>query len=79
MKLKKFIEKFVEKNTLIRLQYKIAGGHTEVPDGFKMEWWLVKGPYANHQVVGVTDIAYGGHYPEAVNICIKRNPEMVGY
>lgn len=73
MKLKEFIEKFVEKNTLIRLWYKIKGGHKQI-DGETptMEWALVKGKYKNREVVGVTDIlVLHSQYAEAVNIVIK--------
>ena len=73
MKLKKFIKKFVEPNTLIRLQYKIPGGHEEVPDGFKKEFWQIKGKYADRKVIGVTDIVYKGYNSEAVNITIERS------
>lgn len=74
MKLKEFIEAFVEPNTLIRLQYKIKGGHEEVLPvaNPKMEWELRESKYADREVVGVTDILYRGHYPEAVNLVIKR-------
>lgn len=75
MKLKTFIERFVEPNTLIRLQYKIKGGHEEVIEGDKpmMEHQLLKSEYADNEVVGVTDILYlGSHYLEAVNLTIER-------
>ncbi len=75
MKVKDFIEQFVEPNTLIRLWYKFEGGHAEVISGDKpqMEWELIKSKYANRIVVGVTDILYGhSPYIEAVNLTIER-------
>ena len=74
MKLKKFINKFVCPNTLIRLQYEVQGGHEEVIIGDpKMEWQLINSEFANKKVIGVTDILYlNNHYSEAVNIVIKR-------
>jgi len=71
MKLKKFIKNFVEHNTLIRLQYKINGGHKEV-GALGMEHELKDSIYANHKVVGVTDILVRGRYAEAVNLTIER-------
>lgn len=73
MELKEFIEEFVEPNTLIRLLYKIKGGHKEVcGDNPKMEWELKNSEYANKKVIGVTDIVYRqSHFPEAVNIVIE--------
>jgi len=78
MKLKKFIEKFVEPNTLIRLQYKIKGGHEEVGN-LGMEWELKDGLFANHRVVGITDILVRGNYTEAVNLVIKRKNKINNY
>ncbi len=75
MKVKEFISKFVEYNTLIRLWYKTKGGHTEVIKGDKpmMEHQLVNSDYADKEVVGVTDILYQhSHYAEAVNLVIER-------
>lgn len=74
MKLKEFIENFVEPNTLIRLHYKIQGGHEEVcGEKPQMEWKLKVGEYADREVVGVTDIVYlKSHYTEAVNLTIQR-------
>lgn len=75
MKLKDFIEEFVEPNTLIRLWYKIEGGHEPVNDEgkAKMEWKVKKGKFSGNEVIGVTDIlVLGSHQPEAVNIVIKK-------
>ena len=38
MELKEFIETFVEPNTLIRLLYKVDGGHERLYNDPKMEW-----------------------------------------
>ena len=72
MRLGRFIEKFVEPNTIIRLQYKIKGGHEEVPDGLMMEWTLKNTGFADREVIGVTDIAGHKTHSEAVNITIER-------
>lgn len=86
MKLKLFIEKFVCKNTLIRLWFKHENGHimvTDEPDkdklhsGVCMEWEILSGvawqsKYANCKVVGVTDILVDSFYKEAVNIVIEK-------
>jgi hypothetical protein len=38
-----------------------------------MEWELMKGEYAWHEVIGVTDIVMlDGPYKEAVNLVIER-------
>jgi len=74
MKLKNFIKKYVEKNTMIRLWYKINGGsHELVSENYiEMEHQIVLGDYKNHNVIGVTDILCKGNYVEAVNIVIER-------
>lgn len=86
MKLKLFIEKFICKNTLIRLWYKTEDGHVMITDesdkdklhkSVCMEWELLSGAvwqskYANHYVVGVTDILVDSFYKEAVNIVIEK-------
>ena len=75
MNLKTFIRKYVEPNTLIRLQYKTKGGHRTVfdDDSAIMSHHLVDCAIGDSSVIGVTDIAYPkSHYPEAVNITIKR-------
>jgi len=79
MKLKDFIEEFIEPNTLIRLLYKERGGHLTVSeDGWdivSMEWEVLRGEgafknYADNEVIGITDIITES-CPEAVNITIK--------
>lgn len=72
MVLKEFIERFVEKNTLVRLWYKAPGGHDQVSYPVCMEWELVKSEYATRKVIGVTDILCPGSHIEAVNISIER-------
>ena len=70
-----FIKNYVEPNTLVRLHYKIPGGHCEVlPNARpKMEWELLESKYVNRKVIGVTDILYIDDSPkEAVNITIER-------
>lgn len=79
MKLGEFIEKFVEKNTLVRLLYKIQGGHQIVLDSWdnvSMEWEILKGQgknrhYINNEVVGIIGIANIQRYGDAVNITIE--------
>jgi hypothetical protein len=78
MILAEFSAQFIESNSLIRLWYKIKGGHEMVKPGVSMEWKIEKGEghygeYANHEVLGVTDIVvHGTPHPEAINIVIKR-------
>jgi len=75
MNVKDFVENFVEPNTLIRLQYKVKGGHMQVIEGDKpmMEHELIKSKYADSVVIGVTDILYlDSHYKEAVNLTIEK-------
>ena len=78
MTLKEFIEKFVCKNTLIRLWTKCKGGHQMIHcgnDEVSMEWQTLKGEsfqsaFLDREVIGVTDILCDTHR-EAVNIVIK--------
>jgi len=73
MQLQEFIEKSIGKNTLIRLWYKVQGGHEMViPEKVWMEWELIKTDFAWNEVMYVTDILVRGHYSEAINIVIKR-------
>ena len=77
MDVKTFITNWVEKNTLIRLWYKIKGGHEEVIIGDKpmMEHKLINSEWADKKVVGVTDILgyTNSHHVEAVNLIIERD------
>lgn len=79
MTLREFIEKWVCKNTLIRLWVKEGSGHRMLthPTGKEvdMEWTILDGSswqaqYADYEVIGVTDILCET-YREAVNIVIK--------
>jgi hypothetical protein len=79
MTVKDFVNSLVEPNTLIRLWYKVPKGekghHEEVIHGDKpmMEHQLVKGEYADKNVIGITDIFYRhSPYVEAVNLVIER-------
>lgn len=77
MKLKEFIEKFICKNTIIRLWTPIKSGHKMLCEDDKevcMEWELLKGSvwqskYSDCDVIGVSDIVVDT-YKEAVNIVI---------
>ena len=79
MELKEFVEKFVCKNTLIRLWTPIKGGHKMIhrgDDSVCMEWELIscttwQSRYNDCKVIGVTDIVVDDFYKEAVNIVIK--------
>ena len=72
MNLRDFIERFIEKNTLIRVHTPTSSGHKEVIP-LTMEWELLK--TNNHllesTVIGVTDILHPQH-PEAVNIVVTE-------
>lgn len=78
MKLREFIEKFVCKNTLIRLWTEYKGGHKMIhcsEEEVGMEWQILNGEsflcaFCDREVVGVTDIVCET-YKEAVNIVIK--------
>lgn len=78
MTLKEFIEKFVCKNTLIRLWTEHKGGHKMIHCGdeeVSMEWQTLKGEsfqsaFLDREVIGVKDILCETHI-DAVNIVIK--------
>lgn len=78
MTLKEFIEKFVCKNTIIRLWTRYKNGHKMIhcgDDEVSMEWQTLKGEsfqsaYLDREVIGVTDIVCDINR-EAVNIVIK--------
>jgi len=84
MKLKEFIEKFSH-NNLIRLHYKVKGGHQTVlenEDDVSMDWEILKRKgknrhYINNEVLGLVSILYRtGHYTESINIVIERLDEQ---
>lgn len=78
MTLKEFIEKFVCKNTVIRLWTEYKGGHKMIHNAdeeVSMEWQALKGEsfqsaFLDREVIGVTDILCETHR-EAVNIVIR--------
>jgi hypothetical protein len=80
MKLGEFIEKYIEKNCLIRLVHKCKGGHKIALDNWddvSMEWEVIKGKgknrhYINNKVFGITSIATRGAYAESINIVIEE-------
>ena len=77
MKLKDFITKFIEPNTLIRLWYQIEDGHKGVDeDNVKLEHEVKKSKYAECKVVYITDIFIGGLHSEAVSIVIEEAQEV---
>lgn len=71
--LKDFIERFVGKNTTIRLWNKCNGGHKQVDgDNCKMEWELLKSKYANMPFLYVKDIiVLHTSHSEALNVVIE--------
>ena len=80
MKLGEFLEKFSH-NNLIRLHYKIKGGHQRVLESdndVSMDWEVNKGKgknrhYINNEVLGLVAILYmHGSYTEAINIVIEK-------
>lgn len=79
MKLGEFIEKFVERNSLIRLLYKEKGGHKIVNESWNdvsMEHDVLNGKginrhYINNEVIEICSILVGSPYSEAINICIE--------
>jgi len=78
MKVKTFIEKYIQPNNVVRLVRKIPGGHETVGETWSvvdMEWRIAKGDgvFAEHvdsEVMGVTGIMTV-EYQEAINIVIK--------
>ena len=85
MILKDFIEQYIEHNSLVRLVYKMGGGHKTVLNDWidvSMEWEITKGSgkyasYINHEVIGIASVYIPGQYPEAINIVIKEIPRKV--
>lgn len=81
MKLKEFIENFIQPNSLIRLVYKIKGGHEIVGEDWNdvsMEHAILRQigkfrHYANNEVIGIASILVtSGRYTESINIVIER-------
>lgn len=83
MTLREFVEKFVCRNTMIRLWIPHFGGHMLLSSGDStvgMEWEILdrKGwqhLFGEHKVIGVTDILCDDPYREAVNIVIEPKEE----
>lgn len=83
MKLGEFIKKFSH-NNIVRLHYKIKGGHKCVLEDWNdvsMDHEILKGKgknrhYINNEVLGLVSIylqsGQGHHYPEAINIVIEE-------
>lgn len=82
MKLKKFIKKYIDHNSLVRLLYENEGGHEIVCDDWddvSMEHEILKNKgiykkYIKHKVIGITSILVSGKYSESINIVIERMP-----
>lgn len=85
MTLKDFVKQYVEHNSLIRVVYKLPGGHKAVLNSWSevsMDHELLKmkgkfAKFANHEVIGVASILVAGNYGDAVNIVVKEIPEDV--
>lgn len=73
MKLKIFIKRFIEPNTIIRLWYKNEKSYISVNDCIaEMEHKIINGNYCDNNVIGITDIVISP-YSEAVNIVIEKD------
>ena len=83
MKLGEFIERFSH-NNVVRLVYKINGGHELVLDDWNdvsMDWEINKAKgkfrhYVDNEVLGLTTISFvsgqGIHHADAINIVIEK-------
>jgi hypothetical protein len=79
MKLGEFIKQFSH-NNIIRLVYKIPGGHEVVLDiwnDVSMDHQVLRQKgrfrhYIDNEVLGLAGIGTEGSYPEAINIVIER-------
>lgn len=84
MTLKDFVKEYVEHNSLIRVVYKLPGGHKAVLNRWSevsMDHELLKmkgkfARFANHEVIGLASILTVS-YPDAINIVVKEIPEDV--
>ena len=80
MTLKDFVKQYVEHNSLIRVVYKLPGGHKAVLNSWSevsMDHELLKmkgkfARFANHEVIGVASILVAGNYADAINIVVKE-------
>ena len=85
MTLKDFVKQYVEHNSLIRVVYKLPGGHKAVLNSWSEvsmdhELLKMKGKFAkftNHEVIGLASILTTGSYSDAINIVVKEIPEDV--
>ena len=79
MKLGEFIKRF-SRNNIIRLVYKVVGGHETVGKDWEastMDWEVLKAKgifrhYIDNKVLGLAGICTGGNYPETINIVIEK-------
>jgi hypothetical protein len=79
MKLGEFIKQFSH-NNIIRLVYKMPGGHEVVLDNWNdvsMDHEITRQRgkfrhYIDNEVLGLAGIVTEGRYPEAINIVIER-------
>lgn len=82
MRLDKFIAKYIDTNSVVRLWSENKGEKVRVENKVRMAHELQKDAYAsNVEVVHVTDIiVLGDSHPEAVNIVIRKafKPSVVG-
>lgn len=77
MKLQRFIKKYTEPNSLIRLWKRTTGGHEIVVPFIGMNWTVTKPnttfySYRNSKVVGIASILINDNYPETINIVIEH-------
>ena len=85
MTLKDFVKQYVEHDSLIRVVYKLPGGHKAVLNSWSevsMDHELLKmkgkfAKFANHEVIGLASILTTGSYSDAINIVVKEIPEDV--
>ena len=79
MKLRDFLKEF-SRNNLIRLHYKIKGGHQCVLDSWdkcSMDWQILKGEgdnrhFIDNEVVGIVGISQVKVHDDAINIVIEK-------
>ena len=79
MKLGEFIKQFSH-NNIVRLHYKIKGGHQCVLKDVSMDHEILNGKgknrhYINNEVLGLVGIYFQSshtNYPEAINIAIEE-------
>lgn len=81
MKLKEFIEKFICRNSLVRLWVPLCDGRNKMlhenGNFVCMEWEILdrkvwQSKYLESEVIGIKDIVVDDFYREAINIVIKE-------